>query len=510
MAPYDDWNKLDDEEEDKLQDNSITMSLDCSRSMLALRDDPNFEDVKTFHFLGALNAAVQIKNRKVIMGPYDSVGCSTTSTLEPMILLRSPSLARDNPYLLSEEYPPMDDHIPVGDLFTESCYTVIPRAPKSASKRVFGTKDGSDLLPPTLFVDRIEESLDQKRFYVSAKRTLFSITFELAGGLVIGILSYGIVNLGDKMVVVESRMTYVDEVRARGGDRQGRRTVRDDTRIEDEDAEEHGFGTRSMGAGRRVSAIVPPFLDESWSSTPGDVFPHSKPRAWPQASRFRRSLQALTRRNASLAHCVLLPQEKSQREMWPEPSGFRLISLPFVDDIRATPIEGFRAGKSSLTRRERWVPRSRSGRALTCPTPSYGATHLSALRVQAPAPSSTQRRREAYRPGRRKWPRCRDAAAPTRPTRLLPLGRRRRCPRSPIGACVGSWSQSTVVLFMRGSPDVPRCGASRKICELLRDEKIEFSLKSSVQRGAVSKKLFDWPTPQLIVKGELVGRLKIV
>ncbi|KAH9070817.1 hypothetical protein EDB83DRAFT_366459 [Lactarius deliciosus] len=46
--------------------------------MLALRDDPNFEDAKTFHFLGALNATVQIKNRKVIVGPYDSVGCSTT------------------------------------------------------------------------------------------------------------------------------------------------------------------------------------------------------------------------------------------------------------------------------------------------------------------------------------------------------------------------------------------------------------------------------------------------
>ncbi|KAH9030827.1 hypothetical protein EDB84DRAFT_189130 [Lactarius hengduanensis] len=98
-----------------------------------------------------------------------------------------------------------------------------------------------------------------------------------------------------------------------------------------------------------------------------------------------------------------------------------------------------------------------------------------------------------------------------RPTRPLPLGRRRRCPRSPIGACVGSWSQSTVVLFMRGSPDVPRCGVSRKICELLRDEKIEFSHFKILAVESVSKKLFDWPTPQLIVKGELVvGCLKFV
>jgi hypothetical protein len=29
---------------------------------------------------------------------------------------------------------------------------------------------------------------------------------------------------------------------------------------EDEDTEEHGFGTRSVGAGRRVSTILPPIL----------------------------------------------------------------------------------------------------------------------------------------------------------------------------------------------------------------------------------------------------------
>lgn len=36
-------------------------------------------------------------------------------------------------------------------------------------------------------------------------------------------------------------------------------------------------------------------------------------------------------------------------------------------------------------------------------------------------------------------------------------------------------TQSVVVLFMKGSPDEPRCGFSRKICGLLRDNKIEFS-----------------------------------
>jgi len=85
---------------------------------------------------------------------------------------------------------------------------------------------------------------------------------------------------------------------------------------------------------------------------------------------------------------------------------------------------------------------------------------------------------------------------------------------------------------MKGSPDVPRCGFSRKICGLLRDQKIEFShfdilTDESVRQGilvsralAVTftkiltsglKKLNDWPTfPQLVVKGEFVGGLDIV
>lgn len=75
-------------------------------------------------------------------------------------------------------------------------------------------------------------------------------------------------------------------------------------------------------------------------------------------------------------------------------------------------------------------------------------------------------------------------------------------------------TQSNVVLFMKGSPDEPRCGFSRKICGLLRDNKIEFShfdilTDESVRQGL--KKLNDWPTyPQLIVKGDLVGGLDIV
>ncbi|KAI0294880.1 glutaredoxin [Multifurca ochricompacta] len=70
-------------------------------------------------------------------------------------------------------------------------------------------------------------------------------------------------------------------------------------------------------------------------------------------------------------------------------------------------------------------------------------------------------------------------------------------------------NQSRVVLFMKGSPEVPRCGFSRKISGLLHEKKIEFSYfdiltDDSVRQGL--KKLNDWPTfPQLIVKANLLG-----
>ncbi|KAJ3512009.1 hypothetical protein NLJ89_g3773 [Agrocybe chaxingu] len=75
-------------------------------------------------------------------------------------------------------------------------------------------------------------------------------------------------------------------------------------------------------------------------------------------------------------------------------------------------------------------------------------------------------------------------------------------------------NQSKVVLFMKGSPEVPRCGFSRKISALLKDQNVDFThfdilTDESVRQGL--KVLNDWPTfPQLIVNGELVGGLDIV
>ena len=70
------------------------------------------------------------------------------------------------------------------------------------------------------------------------------------------------------------------------------------------------------------------------------------------------------------------------------------------------------------------------------------------------------------------------------------------------------------MLFMKGSPDTPRCGFSRKIVELLRSQGVSFGSFDILQDEEVRqglKTLFDWPTyPQVYVRGELVGGLDIL
>lgn len=71
-----------------------------------------------------------------------------------------------------------------------------------------------------------------------------------------------------------------------------------------------------------------------------------------------------------------------------------------------------------------------------------------------------------------------------------------------------------VMLFMKGSPDAPQCGFSKKIVGLLRDEKVQFSsfnILSDEEVRTGLKEFSNWPTyPQLYVEGKLVGGLDIV
>merc|ERR1719401_3049412 len=75
-------------------------------------------------------------------------------------------------------------------------------------------------------------------------------------------------------------------------------------------------------------------------------------------------------------------------------------------------------------------------------------------------------------------------------------------------------NKAPVTLFMKGSPDAPRCGFSRKICELLKEKNIPFDhfdilSDEDVRQGL--KTYSNWNTyPQLYGNGKLVGGLDIV
>ncbi|XP_055332345.1 glutaredoxin-3-like [Paramacrobiotus metropolitanus] len=71
-----------------------------------------------------------------------------------------------------------------------------------------------------------------------------------------------------------------------------------------------------------------------------------------------------------------------------------------------------------------------------------------------------------------------------------------------------------VMLFMKGNPDVPKCGFSRQIIQILNDTKVHYGTFDILEDQDVReglKKFSNWPTyPQLYVKGQLIGGLDIV
>ena len=71
-----------------------------------------------------------------------------------------------------------------------------------------------------------------------------------------------------------------------------------------------------------------------------------------------------------------------------------------------------------------------------------------------------------------------------------------------------------VMLFMKGTPDQPRCGFSRQTVEILVGNDIQFAsfdILSDEGVRAGLKVYSDWPTyPQVYVNGALVGGLDIL
>tara|TARA_B100000686_G_C15920582_1_gene539373 strand:+ start:115 stop:453 length:339 start_codon:yes stop_codon:yes gene_type:complete len=71
-----------------------------------------------------------------------------------------------------------------------------------------------------------------------------------------------------------------------------------------------------------------------------------------------------------------------------------------------------------------------------------------------------------------------------------------------------------ICLFMKGTPEVPQCGFSLAVSNVLKHLNVKFKginvLEDSELREGI-KEYSDWPTiPQLYIKGEFVGGCDIV
>lgn len=70
-------------------------------------------------------------------------------------------------------------------------------------------------------------------------------------------------------------------------------------------------------------------------------------------------------------------------------------------------------------------------------------------------------------------------------------------------------SENPVILFMKGTPQLPMCGFSMRTVEALKECNQEFAYVNIIADPAIRETLpqvSDWPTfPQLYIEGELVG-----
>ena len=86
---------------------------------------------------------------------------------------------------------------------------------------------------------------------------------------------------------------------------------------------------------------------------------------------------------------------------------------------------------------------------------------------------------------------------------------------NPVHAFIANTvAEHPVVLFMKGTPDAPRCGFSSLVVQILDHVGAPFVgvdvLQDESLRDGI-KSYTDWPTiPQLYVKGEFVGGADIV
>ncbi len=69
--------------------------------------------------------------------------------------------------------------------------------------------------------------------------------------------------------------------------------------------------------------------------------------------------------------------------------------------------------------------------------------------------------------------------------------------------------ENPVIVFMKGTPDMPQCGFSSRTVEALKACEVEFGYINVLADPEIFENLprfADWPTfPQVYVKGELIG-----
>jgi monothiol glutaredoxin len=75
-------------------------------------------------------------------------------------------------------------------------------------------------------------------------------------------------------------------------------------------------------------------------------------------------------------------------------------------------------------------------------------------------------------------------------------------------------NKNDVVLFMKGTPEMPQCGFSMTVCNILKELKVKFSGVNVLDDPEIRQGIKDfsnWPTvPQLYVKREFIGGCDIV
>lgn len=70
-------------------------------------------------------------------------------------------------------------------------------------------------------------------------------------------------------------------------------------------------------------------------------------------------------------------------------------------------------------------------------------------------------------------------------------------------------SENSILLYMKGSPDMPQCGFSARAANLIKECGVPFAYVDILSNPDIRQQLpvyADWPTfPQLWVRGELIG-----